>query len=314
VFGTVLDQLLEQSRQLVLVVKLGHPLNTTKRLVLVLPGAIDHNPGFWGALTTAKTLAAELGAGILGLVVGGVAERYGQLCDGIKPQVPSSWEAIPRWGMLLPELRGRLRPDDLVVVMSARRGTLAWHSRLERLPGQLARLVPESFIIMYPSQIQPAAVESGSGSIVPRALGPERVVADLGAPSFESAVRTLLATTFAGEPGMLERVSETLVRSQRDRSTEILPGVVVPHARVRGLAEPLLFLGASREGVRFPHTSEPARLIFLLLSPEERPAEHLEQLAEIARLVGSPRRVAELLECRSAEDLIASLGEQHARV
>ncbi|MFW6089263.1 MAG: hypothetical protein ACODAB_05885, partial [Gemmatimonadota bacterium] len=35
IFGSVLDQILEQTQELVLVAKLGHPLNTTRRLVTI---------------------------------------------------------------------------------------------------------------------------------------------------------------------------------------------------------------------------------------------------------------------------------------
>ena len=40
-----------------------------------------------------------------------------------------------------------------MVVLSARQGALAWDPALERLPSHLAALVPESFILIYPSEV-----------------------------------------------------------------------------------------------------------------------------------------------------------------
>jgi hypothetical protein len=50
----------------------------------------------------------------------------------------------------------------------------------------------------------------------------------------------------------------------------------------------LVFLGTSREGIEVPGTTEPARLIFVVLTPEDRPQEHLDRMAEIVRLTADP--------------------------
>src|SRR5690606_31532552 len=153
IFGSVLDQLLASTKQMVVVAKLGHPLNVTKRLVVILPPLIYRHPGFGEAARAVKTLASQLGATILGLVVNEEVDRVAQMLEPIKPTLPIRFQRVERWGALLGELRSQLQADDLVVVLSARRGTLPWHPKLERLPGQLAGLVPESFLIFYPSEV-----------------------------------------------------------------------------------------------------------------------------------------------------------------
>ncbi|MGI9180451.1 MAG: cation:proton antiporter [Longimicrobiaceae bacterium] len=163
IFGSVLDQLLEQTRQLVMVAKLGHPLNVTKRLVLVLPPGADHAPGFFDTARIIKQMTNRLGATLLGLAVRGNPALYRRHLDDLRPAVPTAVEALQGWPALLPALQQRLQPDDLVVVLSARRGTLAWHRELERLPGELAELVPESFLMVYPAEAAADAHPPGSG-------------------------------------------------------------------------------------------------------------------------------------------------------
>lgn len=310
IFGSVLDQLLEQTRQLVLVAKLGHPLNTTKRLVLVLPPAIGRHPGFPDALRSSKTIAARLGAGIVGFVVGANTGRYQPTVERIKPAVPTTLRTVEGWSDLLPALRAELQPDDLVMVLSARRGTLAWTPRLERLPRQLARLVPESFIIAYPAEVDAADRIRPAPSPHKPEIAPERIV-KLQTTEFEHALELLLRSALA-DGRTVDAIAARLVRGEREFSSEIHPGVVLPHLRVRGLQKSVLLLGISPQGIRFPKTTSPARLIFLLLTPADRPDQHLKQLAEIARFVGNPEHVEELFARYAPEAPLDSLQAEHA--
>jgi mannitol/fructose-specific phosphotransferase system IIA component (Ntr-type) len=285
------------------VTKLGHPLNTTKRLVVVVPPLIHRHPGFWEGVRTVKGIAGTLGATVLGLVVQADSARMAALFKQQKPDIPTTLESVAEWNELLPRLQQEVRPDDLIVVMSARYGTLPWHPKLERLPAQLGELAPESFIIMYPSEVE-AARPVVTDIAMPRGLVPGRVVTDLPRMPFEQAMTRLLAEEFgADRPAHLRAITRTLVRAEEEFSTEVRPGVVVPHTRVEGLEETVLFLGISPEGIEFPRARQPAHLIFVLLSPLGRPQEHLRSLAEIAQLVSSEERLRELLEVRTVEML-----------
>jgi Kef-type K+ transport system membrane component KefB/nucleotide-binding universal stress UspA family protein len=152
-FGSVLDQLLEQTRQQVLVAKLGHPLNTTERVILLIPEGADYLPGFLGAVRTIKQLANHLGAGIHARVVSASSDSYQRAMDRALPTAPVVVERLPSWNDAPAWLGETVRSDDLVVVISARRGSVAWDPALERLPAVLAGLIPESFIMMYPSEV-----------------------------------------------------------------------------------------------------------------------------------------------------------------
>jgi Kef-type K+ transport system membrane component KefB/nucleotide-binding universal stress UspA family protein len=166
IFSSVLDQVLEQTRQQALVAKLGHPLNTTERIVLLIPAGSDHVLGFPQAVRTIKLLTNQLGARIHGYVVGGSATDYQTYFDAVKPDVPVALEQGGNWQDTLQRLAAELRPDDLVIVLSARRGALSWTPALERLPARLADLVPESFVIFYPTEIvAPISARASDGLI-----------------------------------------------------------------------------------------------------------------------------------------------------
>lgn len=295
IFGGVLDQLLEQTRQMVLVTQVQQPLAVTQRVVLVLPPLIHRHPGFYEAARAVKVLATKLGAPLTGLAVGAEGARFTELFAGIKPAAPATFERVEGWGSLIMAMRERTRADDLVVVLSARRGTLPWNPRLERLPAQLIDLLPESFVIVYPPEADTSGRDIISDIGLPRGLMPERIVSDLPAMAYQEAILRILERGLRAQPGRLGEITDMLVEGEQGFSSEVRPGVVVPHARVTGIEEPILFLGTSREGIEFPHARQKAHLIFVLLSPAGRPSDHLRSLAEIARLVSSEETVEELL-------------------
>jgi Kef-type K+ transport system membrane component KefB/mannitol/fructose-specific phosphotransferase system IIA component (Ntr-type)/nucleotide-binding universal stress UspA family protein len=291
IFGTVLDQLLERTRQMVLVAKLGHPLNVTQRLVVLVPPAADRHPGFADALAAVNRIAGGIGAGMTGVVVGEDPERMRRAHGAVRPQVAAEWQSVPDWTALAEWLEGGLRREDLVVLMGARRATVAWHPRLERLPARLAELSPSSFLAVYPAETE--ARTEPLPDALGDALAPDRVMR-VQADAFGAAVREMLAPVF--DAGTAEGLAEAMEASEARFSSEIVPGVALPHTRLPGLPRPILLLGTSDGGVRLPHGSRPARLLVLLVSPAERADEHLRALARIARTLSDPARTGSLLE------------------
>jgi len=153
IFGSVLDQLLEQTRQQVLVAKVGQPLNTTKRVILLVPRGADHMAGFHESVRTVKQLAHRMSAEIVAFAVDAPEDLYRRHLEATRPAVPVLVKRLESWDSAFGELSGILRRDDLVMVLSARHGALAWDPALERLPAHLVTLVPKSFIVVYPSEV-----------------------------------------------------------------------------------------------------------------------------------------------------------------
>jgi Kef-type K+ transport system membrane component KefB/mannitol/fructose-specific phosphotransferase system IIA component (Ntr-type) len=305
VFGTVLDQVLEETRQQVIVAKLGHPLNTTRRLVVLIPHGSNHLPGFGESVRTLKLMANRMGASIRGLSVEAPAAPFRQLFQTIRPDVPTTMERRASWREAVEALGRDLAPDDLVVVLSSRRGSVPWTPVLERLPGRLADLVPESFIMIYPADAAPGVASISAVPSLPRGLTPRRIRLHLPAQEFQQAIRSLLVTQFGEDSARLREIEEELVHSTEAFTPEIKPGVVVPHARIPDLEQNLVFLGTSEPGIEFPGLEEPAHLVFIVLTSEADPQEHLSHLAEIAHLVSDGAREQQLVTASTIEEILS---------
>ncbi|MDH4044027.1 MAG: cation:proton antiporter, partial [Gemmatimonadota bacterium] len=308
VFGSVLDQLLDLSVQQVIVAKLGHPLSTTRRIVTVLATGSDHHPGFPDAVGTVKRMANGLGASLHLLVIDQAEAGYLEAFGLVKPDAPLKGNRVSGWSSALNTLRQMLKPEDLVVVLSARRGTVSWDPYLQRLPARLAKLVPESFLMVYPSE-HPEPHAPHAEVELPAALARSRLMYSLPGKSAHGALDALLEREFADDRGRRRDILRLLLHSDRGAAIELTSGVIIAHARLEFLDEPRLFLGRSSEGITFPGSGGPASLVFLLLSPTEEPAAHLAVLADVARLVADRPRIRAVIEADSEDTMAQALAE-----
>jgi Kef-type K+ transport system membrane component KefB/mannitol/fructose-specific phosphotransferase system IIA component (Ntr-type)/nucleotide-binding universal stress UspA family protein len=313
VFGTVLDQLLEQTRQSVIVARMGHPLNTTGRMVLVLPPDADRHPGFSGAVGLIKRLAAEIDARLEVIAVGDTATPYDTILKEVSPEYPFTLHRVEGWGPLLWDLRERLGPQDLVAALSSRRGTLGWSRELERLPGQLASLVPESFLMVYPSETAGDPAEAPSDdetdvqtvdlSILPPSLSPARIVLGMdGGQDYRSAMRMLLGTHFT-DAEAIETIVTRLCSGEEDFSSEVREGIALPHTMLADVDEPLIFLGVSHEGLSFPNIPSPVHAVFILLGSSRRSVGHLRLLTRTARQIREAGSLETLISAQEVGDV-----------
>ncbi|WP_049920223.1 cation:proton antiporter [Halobiforma nitratireducens] len=155
IFGSIIDQVLERSSLPVLVSRLGHPINTTRRIFVVVPIGADHHEGFYEAVHLIKRIAASQGAALSVLVVEGSGHQFEQLFELVEEDISAEFESVDDWDRLLPTLEHESDEDDLIVAISPRRGDVGWHSELADLPARLAELPPESFITIHPRQGEP---------------------------------------------------------------------------------------------------------------------------------------------------------------
>ena len=306
-FGDVLDQMLGQTSQQVVVARLGHPLNTTRRITFVIPRGADHAAGFFTSVRMVKLLASRLTVPVTALVVETDPDVYRKQLDPLVPtDVPFTYEGVADWSQVLPWLRERTEARDLVVVLAARRNTIAWHSALLRLPARLARLSCESFLMVYPGARGDNPREPLGATGLARALTAERVVVPLAAEDYDGAVAELLDKQYHGNRRLMKTVSQTLRR--QGAPLVIAPGVVIPHARMDALSEPMAFLGVTHgDGFAAPEAPGPVWVIVLVLSPADQPNAHLAVLADIARGMAAAGRVERLRAAGDAEQAQAAL-------
>jgi Kef-type K+ transport system membrane component KefB/mannitol/fructose-specific phosphotransferase system IIA component (Ntr-type) len=308
IFGTVLDRLLEHSRELVMVCKVDHSLNTTERVYLAIPPLADREAGFVEALGVVKTLVNQIGGQLRIVCAKESEEAIMEVVNTTSPETPAEVVALEGWIQLLPMLEAKIGEDDLLILMSAREGTIAWRPGLNRLPSMFSRRLKDAnFAIVYPALRSPEDGDYGqifSNRLVPGSLSMDRVEFDLKPGTDEEIVRQIISTEFFDKPELTDDLTPLLLENARDYDPEVGPGTILLHVHTPMVARQLLFLGLSKEGFAFPGAISPVRAAFVVLNPIDFPPEqHLETLTYIARLIRSEATLQRLLASQTVEEL-----------
>jgi PTS system fructose-specific IIA component/PTS system nitrogen regulatory IIA component len=107
------------------------------------------------------------------------------------------------------------------------------------------------------------------------------------ARSKEAVIREMTqALVDAGSiaPADLESIVKAIMKRESLGSTGIGRGVAVPHTKHPGVGRLVGTVAVCRDGVDFESLDgEPVQLFFLLVSPPDRPGDHLRALENISR-------------------------------
>lgn len=138
-------------------------------------------------------------------------------------------------------------------------------------------------------------------------LDSSRIIASLAARS-KREVLVELATAVAGRfpEYAVDDLCAILLERESLGSTGVGDGIAIPHGKLKGLREVVLWVGRSIDGIPFDsHDSKPAHLFFLLLAPEDAPSAYLKTLARLARALKTPQIRARLMAAPDSEALAA---------
>ena len=159
IFGSILDQLTAHTHQMLLVSRLVQPLNTVQRLLVLVPPNADIEPGFARWIRAIANIASQAGA----TVEVHAPPRVGRKMEAVMAQLRSSasiaYLAIDDLKSY-EEIRPRIKKDDLFILVSSRKGGPSYDRELDRIPSRLSLLPGQSFIVLYPEQVQEQMAEN----------------------------------------------------------------------------------------------------------------------------------------------------------
>ncbi|MGH9367600.1 MAG: PTS sugar transporter subunit IIA [Thermoanaerobaculia bacterium] len=157
------------------------------------------------------------------------------------------------------------------------------------------------------------AVNSG---FPPLQIEPRLVFPELAARTLEEALLEMAGNLAAA--GVIRdplELAERLRRREREGCTGLgKEGVAFPHCRMQGLTDVVVSVGFSAPGIDFGTADgRPIHLVFLLLSPWDAPAQHLQVLARLARLASRTSDLPDQVrQAGSAETIAHTLREAEA--
>lgn len=141
----------------------------------------------------------------------------------------------------------------------------------------------------------------------------EAVIADLTADTKEGVIREMVrALLDVGKiaPSEYEGIVKGIMKREELGSTGIGKGVAVPHTKHPSVDRLIGAVGVSSEGVDFTSLDgEKVNLFFLLISPPDRPGDHLRALENVSRQLRDDTFCKFLKQAKSADDILQLLDE-----
>ena len=102
-----------------------------------------------------------------------------------------------------------------------------------------------------------------------------------------------------------EEALEDLFAREKLETTAIGHGVAIPHARIEKASGIKVAFGFLKDTLDFePIDKKPVELVFLILFPKEEVGLQLRFLARVARLLQQKGLHGNLLECKSAKEVL----------
>jgi nitrogen PTS system EIIA component len=133
---------------------------------------------------------------------------------------------------------------------------------------------------------------------------PRRIYLRLSGTTREQVLEEL-ATRLAADgavPDAIDLVAR-LIDRERLGCTGLGGGVAIPHCKLRNLRDVVVALGTTAVPIEFGAADGvPISVVFLVASPADAPAEHLQTLARISRLLRTPGVVDGLKAAKTPDE------------
>lgn len=188
--GGLAETLLNEVHREVIILKMLMPFNTIRRIVVAVPPKAEYEAGFAKWVGHIAKLGGVLGCHIHFHAVEGTLACLRRMLssrianENVKLIVMDSWDDL-----LL--LSADVNYDHLLVVVSARRGSISYTTALDRLPSQIGHYFSNnSLLLLYPDQFGgPVALQTFS----------DPMSAHVKSVSYASTFRRFLSKIFPGK-------------------------------------------------------------------------------------------------------------------
>ena len=159
--GSLSETLLDEVRREVMVVKMLMPFNTIRRIVVAVPPKAEYEAGFTKWVDHLTKMASAMGCRIYFHSNERTLEYIRRISysrpikDKVTLQLMESWDDLLM-------LSAAVNYDHLLVVVTARRGSISYDKSFDNLPGQLTRYFSNtSLLLLYPDQHgEPTALQA----------------------------------------------------------------------------------------------------------------------------------------------------------
>jgi mannitol/fructose-specific phosphotransferase system IIA component (Ntr-type) len=141
----------------------------------------------------------------------------------------------------------------------------------------------------------------------------EAILPELTATTKEGVIREMVGSLGSAgflKAGEIEDIVRAVLKRELLGSTGIGRGVAIPHTKHNSVERLIGTVALSRPGVSFESLDgEPVHVFVLLISPQDRPGDHLRALENVSRSLRDDGFVRSLRQATTREAIWDLLGE-----
>jgi two-component system, OmpR family, sensor histidine kinase KdpD len=123
----------------------------------------------------------------------------------------------------------------------------------------------------------------------------------------EAALKRLLDACRQAHPDTPEGAWAALLDREKQGGTFVGEDVAIPHARIEGIARPLVCLGFGKSGIYDRKAGRSFRIMILLLSPTDKPERHLAMLGMISRMASDDQWRGKLFAASNPLEIVQAI-------
>ena len=151
-WGTYAQGMISEINRQIMLCRITRPLSTLRQIHVALPSRSEFEVGFSRWLERMARLAENLGCRIVFHGREVPLQRISDFMAVRHPRVRAAYERMEHWKQFT-ELGSQVKADQLLVVVTARQGTMSYKATFELLPAELTRYFSDcSLIVIYPDQ------------------------------------------------------------------------------------------------------------------------------------------------------------------
>lgn len=307
VFGTVLDNLLDECKSQIFCCRLVRPVNTTRRLLLPLHPLAFRRSDLSVIVNGTKWLAKQIGADLhVYLISGDYDEELRARFLDARPHLPVVFTQTKDWQDTRFRLMSDAKPFDMAILPVERRSNALWSPSLDRLPEAMAsRFQYMNLLAAYPaikSDEDDMIIENATGDIEFIPAGDSVEAIDI-----ESALWKMTGENHLWTDERRNEIFSMFCDAARSFPVQMTPGTVLLHAHSDAVDLPILLVATANEPWTLDGCETRVNVILALVSPAgNSPELHLKTLADITKCLSNVGKIADV---RSSKTIVAMLRE-----
>lgn len=151
-FGRKMEHVLASTNRMIMICRLFNPVNTLRRLVIVVPKNAEFESGFRLWLSSIGRLAQNMGSRVVFICHPEVRRLITGVLQRERIDLRMEFRTMEQWDDFV-LLSSRIADDDLLCVISARPGSLSYNSDIQEMDIFLQKYFTQAnLMVVYPEQ------------------------------------------------------------------------------------------------------------------------------------------------------------------